>query len=379
MKFKKILKTTINKLQPVEFNPRKNSLNVLRLVLAGSIIVTHAYVLGGYSSEPVWGITTIAGWALTVFFCVGGYLIMSSRLHNGLIEYLGKRIARIVPAYVVCMLLIVLFFAPLAHFINTGSLQGYLSTAPTPIDFILNNINLGMRVNQWSIGSTLVDTPVMGVWNGPIYVLYYELTCYLIVGLLAAWTVFRKPKAIGILWLVTSLISLHIDKLVEFASPDPFTGHNLLVLMLRFVPLFLGGALAYLLKDSLFKKLKISGVLLSIIVIIFINMVPGFAEYNIGIIAPFVTYVVLWFSSAISFGKLDELTLKHDISYGVFIYGWVIQQIIMVFVVNDLVDKPPMWLYILITFIGTIILATLSWLFVEKPILTKVKRSTITK
>jgi peptidoglycan/LPS O-acetylase OafA/YrhL len=300
---------------------------------------------------------------------------MSSRLHNNLSKYLGKRIARILPAYIVCILLIVVFFAPLAHILNTGSLQGYLSTVPTPIDFLLKNLNLGMWAGQWSIGDTLANTPMAETWNGPIYTLFYEFSCYLIVGVLAILAIFRRPKAIGALWLILSFASIFIDRMVGWTSFDALTGHSVFVLMLRFVPLFLGGALIYLLKDTLLKKLKFSGVLISIAAIIFVNKVPGFAEYSIGILAPFITYILLWLSTAFPLGKLGQLTSKHDISYGIYIYGWVIQQIIMVFVVNGLVAKPPMWLYIILSFIGTAIFAILSWKFIEKPVLTKAKRS----
>jgi peptidoglycan/LPS O-acetylase OafA/YrhL len=362
-------------LRPVEFNPRKNSLNFIRLILAASVIVAHAYILGGYSPEPVFGVTTIGGWAVTGFFCASGYLIMSSRLHNNLTKYLGKRIARILPAYIVCILLIVFLFAPLAQLINTGSLHGYMSTAPTPMDFLFKNLNLGMWVGQWQIGDTLANTPMSGTWNGPIYTLFYEFSCYLIVGVLAILAVFRRPKAIGALWLILSLASLQIDRIVGWTTFDPFTGHSVFVLMLRFVPLFLGGALVYLLKDSLLKKLKFSGVLLSAMVIVFVIQTPGFAEYSIGILAPFITYILLWAATIFPLGKLGGLTSRHDISYGIYIYGWVIQQIIMVFVVNGLVDKPPMWLYIIMSFIGTAVFAALSWKYIEKPILTKAKRS----
>jgi peptidoglycan/LPS O-acetylase OafA/YrhL len=372
---KNFIKKVVKKFQPVEFDPRKNSLNFIRLILAASVIVAHAYILGGYAPDPVFGVTTIGGWAVTGFFCISGYLIMSSRLHNNLSKYLGKRIARILPAYIVCILLIVVFFAPLAHILNTGSLQGYLSTAPTPADFLLKNLNLGMWVGQWSIGDTLANTPMAGTWNGPIYTLFYEFSCYLIVGVMAIWAVFRKPKAVGALWLITSFLAIHIDRMVGMTSFDPVTGHSVFVLMLRFVPLFLGGALVYLLKDSLLKKLKFSGVLISIATIIFVNKVPGFAEYSVGILSPFITYILLWLSTAFPLGKLGQLTSKHDISYGIYIYGWVIQQIIMVFVINGLVAKPPMWLYIILSFIGTAIFAILSWRFIEKPVLTKAKRS----
>jgi peptidoglycan/LPS O-acetylase OafA/YrhL len=192
---------------------------------------------------------------------------------------------------------------------------------------------------------------------------------------LAILAIFRRPKAIGVLWLILSFVSLYVERFTGWTSFDPLTGHSVLVLMLRFVPLFLGGALVYLLKDSLLKKLKFTGVLLSAAVIIYVNMTSGFAEYSIGILAPFITYILLWLSTAFPLGKLGALTSKHDISYGVYIYGWVIQQIIMVFVVNGLVAKPPIWLYIILSFAGTAIFAILSWRFIEKPILTKAKRS----
>ena len=57
-------------------NPRRNSLNLVRLILASSVIVHHAYPLISKSDfGPQYFGDGIGGWAVAGFFCLSGYLI----------------------------------------------------------------------------------------------------------------------------------------------------------------------------------------------------------------------------------------------------------------------------------------------------------------
>jgi peptidoglycan/LPS O-acetylase OafA/YrhL len=63
--------------------PRSNSLNLLRLVLAGAVVLSHSIELGGYGSEHLLRWTTLGSIAVYCFFGISGYLIAgSARAHS---------------------------------------------------------------------------------------------------------------------------------------------------------------------------------------------------------------------------------------------------------------------------------------------------------
>lgn len=58
--------------------------------------------------------------AVPCFFVVSGYLITASALKNDLKTFFKKRFARIYPAYFVCLIVIILLFAPASYLIQGG-------------------------------------------------------------------------------------------------------------------------------------------------------------------------------------------------------------------------------------------------------------------
>lgn len=94
-------------------DPRNNSLNLIRLILALAVLVHHSWPLTGAADEPVFAGETLGGWAVSGFFVISGYLITGSRFSHGLGDYLVHRIARIMPAFIVCLLTMVIFFSRL--------------------------------------------------------------------------------------------------------------------------------------------------------------------------------------------------------------------------------------------------------------------------
>ena len=60
---------------------RDNALNLVRLVLAGLVIVCHTWMVGGFAGPAFVG--ALGPWAVYGFFAMSGYLIAGSRLRNG--------------------------------------------------------------------------------------------------------------------------------------------------------------------------------------------------------------------------------------------------------------------------------------------------------
>jgi peptidoglycan/LPS O-acetylase OafA/YrhL len=186
------------------FDKKRNNLNAIRLVLAAIVLVVHCYSLGGYGREPSggWG-----RWAVIGFFCISGYLIMASREKNNFSSYITKRIARILPALAACSVVIAFVFAPIAQKVDGQGLRNYITSQPSPFDYVFSNVNLAADVTQSGIGNTLSHNPAPWAWNVPTWTLYYEVSCYLLLGILFIIPFFRKTKIIIALWAVLALFS----------------------------------------------------------------------------------------------------------------------------------------------------------------------------
>lgn len=339
-----------------DFPYRTNSLNLVRLVLASAVLVAHAWYITGSGNGPGWRGENLGGWAVAGFFVVSGFLITRSRLTHGLGDYLVHRLARIMPAFVVCLLVTALVLAPLAALIEHGTLDGFFSTAPSPFSYIW--VNLDLHIDQYAIGTTLSSVPYPGAWNGSLWTLYYEFCCYLVVGLLAVWTLFRRSALVAVGAFALSVAAYaNLDLLQRLGANED------LALLSRLLPFFLGGAVVHFVIQR-FGVAHLPGALALPIAVLAIAVGPGWAGQ---LVAPLIAYGILWLSTVV---PQPRIVARHDVSYGVYIYAWPVQQM------TELAGPTSgqLWPSILLSAAGTAVLAIASWLFVERPVMRRVKR-----
>ena len=176
----------------VPLDPQRNSLNLIRLLLASTVLFAHTYFILGVPPEHQFhlGGQHLGAWAVAGFFGVSGYLITASRQRSRFASFLLLRIGRIFPAFLVVLLVTAFVFGPIAELVNHGTLANYLRTDPSPFSYIF--MNMFLEVRTYSIGDTLMNVPYFDVWNGSLWTLYYEFLCYLFVGLFLIWTVARR-------------------------------------------------------------------------------------------------------------------------------------------------------------------------------------------
>lgn len=101
---------------------RANGLNLLRLILAAIVIISHSWSAGGFGPEPRIGDLNLGAWAVGGFFAISGYLVTGSRLRLALHHFLLRRALRILPGFWACLLLVSFVFAPIvARLTSSGS------------------------------------------------------------------------------------------------------------------------------------------------------------------------------------------------------------------------------------------------------------------
>ena len=337
-----------------KFN-KVNSLNLIRLVLSALVLFAHGFYLAGLGRGPEISGENLGGWAVAGFFTISGYLITASRFSNSFGTYLTHRVARIYPAFIVCLLVTVLVFAPIAYVMQNGDLRGYMSTETTPLRFLFSNLFL--KMNVYDVSYTPADVPFAGSWNGSLWSLYFEFLCYLLVGFLGIFAAVRRTP-----WPMIAAFALSVAVYANLEALAPYLSTSDFQLLARLVPFFLGGAVIRLLSPWL--GLHWAGGMLSLVLsVVLILSVPVWGGQ---LAAPFITYFLLWFSTVL---PSPQFIKNNDISYGFYIYAWPVQQLLAMAGVHE----AGIVLYDLAAIAGTAVLATLSWLLVERPVMERVR------
>jgi peptidoglycan/LPS O-acetylase OafA/YrhL len=330
------------------FQPRNNSLNALRLALATLVVVSHAWPLTGLEPEPAFGGANLGTWAVFGFFAISGFLITRSRLRTRRTrDYYRARALRILPAFVVALIVVAFVIAPLSVLVDPGASWNPISS----LTYVLRNLPLyAPIVWQPGIEHTLVNAAYPTDWDGPLWTLFWEALCYIAIGVLVSVLPRKALRGVLIgLFVALTLASLalalnlvHVNELVGRAIP----------LMLA----FLAGALLLLFGDRVkLGPVWIVGAAVLLAVTIVIGLGPTLGTLPLALL-------LLWLGVVLPLQKVGS---KYDISYGVYIYAWPVQQFV------TLVAGPQLFipLDLVIVMAITVPLAFLSCILIERPAL----------
>jgi peptidoglycan/LPS O-acetylase OafA/YrhL len=347
------------------FDPRNNAIGFLRCLLAALVLISHCYKLGGFGHDPLDSITggrpTLALLAVAMFFILSGFLVTRSALHvSSVSRFLWHRFLRIFPAYWVCLLVCALVIAPfICHFEHGVVLPMFSAPRDSPQAFILANFPLChvkagkmsevLLLHPLSIAGLLRDNPYPWIINGSLSTLPYEFACYVVVALLAALAILRRARVIMlllfvVLWLTYSLSSPSGQWLSGSSLSD------LLSLSLYFA----AGSVGYLYREKILISRSLVGTTLLIVT-------GALYRGMFGVVAPVaIPYLFLWLACKLPLRRFDA---RGDFSYGLYIYAFPVQQTLAFLHVHD----GGFTFYVVCSLLVTLILAVLSYCFVEAP------------
>lgn len=350
----------------VRLDVRSNSLNLVRLVLAFLVLFAHGFYLSGNGPGPSFRGENLGGWAVFGFFAISGYLVTASRFANPFGRYLVLRMARIYPAFVVCLVVTAGVFAPLAWWAEGVQGMGasgssgatdwgrFLDMPTSPVAYVLQN--LALRITAYDVAGTPASVPYPGAWNGSLWTLFFELCCYLFVGLLICLPVVRRHR-----WLIGALFVLSVIVWAN-AATWRLTEVTDLALFARLLPPFLGGAVVQVLVGS--RPLR-TPVALGCTCVATVAVL-GVEGWGAQAASPFIAYALLWLSTVV---PSPAVVRRHDISYGAYIYAFPVQQLLVYAGAHRL----GLAAYDLLAAAVTAMVATFSWRLVERPILRRVR------
>ncbi|WP_260598862.1 acyltransferase family protein [Sphingomonas endolithica] len=338
------------------FGNHENAFGFLRLFFASLVIVSHTPELvdGNRNRELLtrfFGTISFGELAVDAFFLISGYLILGSYLKLPKVwPYLSKRIARLYPAFIVASFLSFALVAPLSG----GSAA--LAHLTTWIKSVVWMALLQPPVVPGSfVGSSV---PVL---NDAMWTIAYEFRCYLLVLALGLMGAFRYPRvivalAVGCLALYQIIPSTfwqggwgvhHIDAVL--GNPGPSR---------RLTGIYLMGCVFFLYRDSI--KFTREAVAIAAIVLFGSLFIPWAAEPAV---ATFGAYIIFAVAQG-KVGVLNRINNRNDISYGVYLYAWPIEQLLMWYW-----PGLPLLALGLLTFAIACGCGWLSWLYVERPVM----------
>ena len=331
---------------------RNNAFDLLRIILSLSVLVSHAYLIGGHGRDPLEKFsknqTNFGEVAVIGFFALSGYLITASFLRSeNTLSFISARLLRIMPGFWFCLIFTSLILAPLLYYSGYKTITDYKFTgSESALSYIIDNSLLSIR--QWSIKGLLDHSFYKESFNGSLWTLFPEFQCYIFTFTAGLFGMLQKSRLpiffmlVYVFYVINVVLKINYGPTIFILSPA-----------FKLYTAYLCGTLFFLYRDHL--TLTIKGFIFSFI---FYLMLMRFGGYTLA--APIlITQLLLNAFSAFAY------PLKYDISYGLYIYAFPVEQLIF----NVLGHRLSFLACLLITVGLVVILAFFSFFVIEKPFL----------
>lgn len=345
------------------FDQQKNNFDFLRLFLSTLVIFSHSYPLatGSEVAEPFNLLTrnqvTGGHIAVDLFFIISGFLITASfERSKNLRDYLKKRIYRIYPAFIVVMLLEVIFVLPASG----GHMVG-ASTFSRVWDFCLQTLRLQEFHHE---GAFSGNPAIGGTINGSLWSIPYEFWCYIGVAILGMTGLLRSNRLLVGIFASSLLLSI-LFAIFQWSPGGSYLGviFGYPPFWARLLPMYLAGVVLYRLRGHL--TLRLSWIVASVVALIVAALVPYGWTILFPIAGSFLVLVIAFHPAL----PLHGWSRHGDFSYGVYLYAFPIQQLTMRFIGHP--TSPVLLFFMALPM--SLVCAFMSWHCVEKWFL---KRST---
>ncbi len=293
------------------------------------------------------GTIDLGAMAVHGFFLFSGYLIYQSYQNSSSnFTWFMRRVLRIYPAFVVVWLVSIFIAVPM-----TGATHLLFENTNTQwVKMMIKVLFLSVPDIEGHHEETGIETI-----NGSLWTIRYEFLCYLLIPLIALFGL--KSKNILIALAISISVFLFTHTYGDLETDIPFNVSA--ALLSRLSAAFLIGICFFKYKERIIWNHWIS-ILCVILLIISLNS-NAFALLGFNI---FGGYLLFNFAFNFKNSFIQNINNRYDISYGVYIYAWPIQILI---ILNNPTINP--WLLSAITIIVASILGYLSWRYVEKPFL----------
>jgi peptidoglycan/LPS O-acetylase OafA/YrhL len=340
------------------------------------VVFSHTRILGYGGKEHLHafsgGQITLGTIAVYGFFVLSGILVTRSGARLTVGRFLWHRVLRILPGFWACLVFAAFVVAPILYWRIHLTLDGFSEGPHGPFDYL--RVNWAVSTNQWDIAGVMADARAEGwvhnkAFNGALWSLRYEFLCYLGVAVLAITGILSRARRAVL--LITVVLGWLV---VRQSSTDPYWAGPYDAHYLRaplhlppfavFTPSFvvyLGLAFALgALIEVYRERVPVSDPLgIASLAVLLGSLHYGYF-FTVGI--PALAYLLLWLAIRLP-APCRRIGAEHDYSYGIYIYGFLVQQTLALLGYT----RWGMAAYLTLTLVGTFPLAMASWHFVERP------------
>jgi peptidoglycan/LPS O-acetylase OafA/YrhL len=325
----------------------ENNIDFARLFASILVLISHGYSLSN-REEPLYvfsQILSLGGLAVYIFFILSGYLIARSWVSDPNVwRFFVRRALRLLPALYGFLLVADLLIGPA------------FTTLPLPEFFSHDNLvrfvkEFDVSDLQGTLPGTFATNPLAGAFNGSLWTIQYEVACYLSLLVLGIVGALRSR------WLAAGLAVILFAAYV-YGTSSSFAGHFLYIDAVQafdLAAMFFYAAAIYKWRDQSWVRSNL-WIVLTVAACVFMKGFALLVALHV-VLPPAVLALTLRETRYISgVGRFG------DYSYGLYIYSFPAQQIVMYF----LAGRISLIVFDMISFAGAFACAFVSWHLVEK-------------
>jgi peptidoglycan/LPS O-acetylase OafA/YrhL len=322
------------------FDHKANNFHAIRLLAALAVIYGHSYALTGSQGGDIFlrtvGFKFIGGVAVDIFFALSGFLISASLSRSTVRHYITSRCLRIFPALTVALVICTFVLGPIV------TTEKFYFNNPQTWNYFFSN--LLMTHTEYRLPGVFEELRDNGV-NGSLWSLPIEFRLYFIMLLISLTGLLRRER-----FATFAIICMLVGLYASTRCPWLIAYNN----WLDASAFFLAGCYLWVYRYEVI--LSYWGVIFFLGAAVALH---GSAAFYVAYFA--VTCYLLFF---LAFCMKFTLIRRTDISYGVYLYGWPVQQC----VISACTGQGAMFNTVVSGAI-TIVIASLSWQFIERPML----------
>lgn len=329
-------------------NEKASGATTLRFWVAAAVIVYHSF---GMSGNTMTGVPPNVAHGLgqlilvPMFIALSGFLLAASATRaQDLRKFTVNRALRIFPALVVLTLVTTLVVGPivttlpLSEYFTDRRFWRYLLVSVSWINFDLPGVFL--------------THPASGIVNPSLWSIPVELQCYAALMAMMLMGFMQRRHYVLLAWVLVLALTL-----IPFVMSGNRGAHFHVTRFLVQFPYFMTGVVIYLYRDRVPRHLGIFWACISLAAIL---MMLGWYKALLPIA---VAYCVVYIATG-PLPKPPGLP-DGDYSYGIYLYGGLVQQLVL------FLSTPPYawWLTVILALPITFTCAIASWHLVEQPAL----------
>lgn len=318
------------------------------------VLYNHSFILSGFMfEEPLWkkytSIVTFGSLGVDIFFITSGFLLALSLLtKKNIIQFFINRVLRIFPGLVFSLIFTVIV---VGLFFTTIDFYKFIINSQTKYFLIYNSILLKGIV--YLLPEAFQENPIKSI-NGSLWTLPHELKAYIAILFLAFISLASKRHFAIIFKLLIICLCIYC----YFRYAQSYYGEHINLEKYRLYFFFFFGACFGLFVEHI--KFDMRWGLAFFILAIFCLPHKGFLFFVYTIFLPYIILTIAYVPS----GLIREFNKIGDYSYGIYIYGFFIQQCIVS--VMHPINPDILFLY---SFFFTMVISILSWHLIESPVL----------